>query len=82
MVANFFLWITLILRRLTPGALFQHLLRVGSEPTPAQCPLYCSDFQISVLHLIEAVLVCSLKKLSGVRLAMKYARIEDANKST
>ena len=45
------------------GALFQDLLREGSEPTSAQCLLYSSEFQICVLNLTEVVFAMSCRNI-------------------
>ena len=44
------------------GASFQHMLGVGSEPTPARSPLYSTDFQISALNRTKAIFAMSCRK--------------------
>ena len=65
-----------------PGASFRCLLGVGSEPIPTQWQLYRSDFSRFCFEIDGCsffAMSCRKKSLSGVRLALKFACIEDAN---
>ena len=63
------------------GASFQHLLGVGSEPTPAQCLFYSVDLKFPFLYDESCVYyIFSRKKYSkGVGIALKCVAIENAN---
>ena len=60
------------------GASFQHLLGLGSEPTPAECSLYSSEFQISALNLTKVAFDMSCWKF----FSLGMSSIEDADKPT
>ena len=52
---------------------FQHLLGVASEPTPAQCPLYSTEFKKSILNMTEVAFAMNSKNIEEDRLSKEFS---------